>query len=442
MKGLYMNGVYVRSIIAGIIGVAIILLMAYGILAIGNAGQSERPVDVVQGWVNIFFISVAAVCSLFLIGVISAWWTGNESHIWEALKSSLISGLISVTILMVMALIMLYMYLGPLSLIFGLFYLIAIIFSPLGAMFYVFIIRGAGSSLVANPLASAYSVVSGLISGSVSMGFIALSWNGLGNITVFQLFEDLLLFSIMSFFAGVLAVVLLRRKMPAYSGHMLQAGIAGLIAGALTFLAPFASLMLKGSSIRGISLIAYSMAIPLPLIGGVVLASIGGTLANYFACREKATGVTSLSGLYHVKLAIAGGILMALFIFSPILITWGASSIAYHEVNNTVTMASFFIVPIGEAIIGLLAVRYGHARSMRDAAATAGITGAISIFIIFIGDMAKSILYIHGIVDARPILDMHAYGSMTNAILCYPFVLLALITIAICSGVLEYGRKK
>ncbi|AFD00537.1 hypothetical protein Mtc_1793 [Methanocella conradii HZ254] len=440
-----MKGLYIKSLIIGIIGVPLILLAIYGILAITNAGQSDKPLDVVEGWAVMFFMAVAAVYGLSLIGVISAWWTGKETaSIGEVVKSSLISGIIAVTILAVIVLVIFYMYVALLLLIFGLLYLIAIIFSTLGAMFYVFIIRGMGSSLAADPAASAYSMASGLIAGSISMGFIALTWNGLDYITLLQLFADMLVFSAMAACAGIIVTVLLRRKRAVDNGPMFQIGVAGLIVGALTFTAPLVSLLLKGSSIRGISLVFYSLAIPLPIIGGVVLALIGGMLANIFIRPEKATDVKAIShplpGLFQIELALAGGILMALLMFSPILFAGGASSIAYHGVNNIVNMASFFIVPTGEAIIGALAVRYSHARSMREAASIAGITGAISVFILFIGDMAKNFLHIHSIVNDRPLLDMHAYGGMTNVMMCYPFVLLTLITIAICSGVFEYGR--
>lgn len=164
-----------------------------------------------------------------------------------------------------------------------------------------------------------------------------------------------------------MTAALLRRKRAVDNGTMFQIGLAGFIVGALTFTAPL--VLLRGSSIRGMSLVFYSMVIPLPIIGGIVLALIGGMLANIFIRTEKAKDVKAISypllGLFQIELALTRGVLMALLMFSPILFAGGASSSAYHGVSDTVTKASFFIVSIGEAIIGALAVRYSHARSMR-----------------------------------------------------------------------------
>lgn len=446
--------IHQKAVIAGILGVLILLLAIYIISVLTYTGQSDMPHDVVEGWAALFFMAVAAVCGLFIIGVISAWWAGKETaSIGEEIKASLISGIVTVTILAVIVLLTFNLYLTQLLqlilLIFGLFYLIAIIFSALGALFYVFIFRGLGSSLANDPAAYIYSLAAGLITGFISMGFIALTWNGLNYITVLQLLVDILVFSAMAMGVGIILTVLLRRKKRVDKRSVFPIGVAGLTVGALTFTAPLANIILKSGSIRGMSLVFYSLVIPLPIIAGIVLALIGGTLANIFMHPLKTTDMEVISrpipGLIQIKLGFIGGILMAILMFFPILVT-GLSgdtrSPAYYEVSNIITIASFLIVPIGEAILGMLAVRYGRARSVREAAAVAGITGAISVFILFMGDMAKNILHIRSFASDRPLLDMYAYGGMTNIIMCYPFVLLALLTIAVCCGVFEYGREQ
>jgi hypothetical protein len=443
--------IYQKAVIVGILGVLILLLAIYSISVLTYTGQSDKPHDVVEGWAAMFFMAVAAVCSFFLIGMASAWWAGKETaSIEELIKASLISGIVTVTILAVIVLVTFNIYLTQLLqlilLIFGLFYIIAIIFSALGALFYVFIFRGLGSSLANDTAAYLYSLAAGLITGSISMGFIVLTWNGLNYITILQLSADILIFSAMAVCAGIIVTALLGHKKSVDRGPVFPIGVAGLIVGALTFTAPLASVLLRGGSIRGASLVFYFLVFPLPIAAAVLLALTGGALASIFMRPVKTTDMEiigrPLPGLFHIKLGLAGGILMALLMFSPILVTGDTPSQTYYQASNIITMASFFIVPAGEAIIGMLAVRHSRVRSMREAAAAAAITGAISVFILFMGDMAKNILHLHSFVSERHLLDMYAYGSMTNVIMCYPFVLLALLTIAVCSGVFEYGREQ
>lgn len=449
-----LKNLYKKALIIGITGVPILLLIMYGISVLTYTGQADKPRDVVEGWGALFFMAVAAVCGLFIIGVISAWWAGKETtSIGESIKASLISGIVTVTILAMIVLVIFNIYLIQLLqlilLIFGLFYLIAAIFSVSGAIFYAFILRNLGTQLADDPAAYLYSLAAGLITGFISMGFIALTWNGLNNITILQLLADILVFSAMAMSAGIIMTGLLKHEKTIDNGPMFPIGVAGLTVGSLTFIAPLASILLNSGSIRGMSLVFYSLVIPLPIIAGVVLALIGGTLANIFMRPVKKTDMEVISrrlpGLIHIKLGLIGGILMAILMFFPILsasLSGDTGSSAYYEVSNIVTMASFLVVPVGIAIIGALAVRYSRARSVREAAAVAGITGAISIFILFMGDMAKNILHIRSFVSDRPLLDMYAYGSLTNVIMCYPLVLLALLTIAVCSGAFEYGREQ
>jgi len=442
---------YKKAFAVGILGILVVLFFLYCILVLANVGHTEGPRDVVEGWAVMFLMAVAATCSFLVIGTASAWWAGKEtSSAWDLIKTSVLSGLVTVTLLAVVLLAIFSGYLTQtlslIQFIIGIFYVIAIIFSGMGALFYYFVLEGFASSLARDPAAHVYSLAAGLMAGSVAMGFIGLTWNGLTYITVLQLLVDVLVFSAMAVCAGMITTALPRRKSSAGTAPMFPTALAGLMVGAMAFIAPLASILLEGGSIRAGSLVFNLLATPLPIVAGALLALAGGALVNIIIRHTGGAGMEvesrQIPGLFHVKLGLAGGILMALLVFLPVLVAGDARSLTYHSAGNIVTFASFLIVPAGMAIIGMLAVRHGPARSVREAAAIAGITGAISVFTMFIGDMAKNILHIHSFVPDRPLLDMYAYGSMTNVIMCYPFVLLALLTIAVCCGVYEYGRQQ
>ncbi len=443
---------YKKAFAVGIPGILVVLFFLYCILVLANVGHTDGPYDVVEGWAVMFLMAVAAACSFLVLGTASAWWARKEtSSAWDLIKTSALSGLVTVALLAVILLAIFNGYLTQtlplIQFILCIFFVIAIVFSGMGALFYYFVLEGFASSLARDPAAYVYSVAAGLIAGSASMGFIGLTWNGLAYITVLQLLADILVFSAMAMGAGAMTMALLKRKKYAGTKPVLPVGFAGLVVGALAFIAPLASiLLLKGGSIRAGSLVFNLLAIPLPIVAGSLLALAGGAFANAFIRLTGRAGMEAVSrqlpGLFHVKLGLAGGILMALLMFLPVLVAGDTRSLTYYSASNIVIFASFLIVPAGEAVIGMLAVRHGHAGSVHEAAAIAGITGAISIFTLFIGDMAKNILHVHSFVADRPLLDMYAYGSMTNVFMCYPFVLLALLTIAVCCGVYEYGRQQ
>lgn len=404
-----------------------------------------------------FFMAVAAVCSLFLIGVISAWWAGEETtYVGELIKASLISGIVTVTIFAVIVLVIfntnLTQLLQLMLLIFGLFYLIAAIFSVSGAMFYAFILRNLGMHLAYDPASYLYSMAAGLIPGLTSMGFISLNWNGLKYITIFQLLEYLLIFSAMAMSSGILMAILLRHRKNETHRLMLLFVVTGLIVGVLTFIAPMVNIFLKGDNIPLMSLVFYALVIPLPIIAAIVLALIGGALVNNINLPPKTTDVeiikSPLYSLNYIKLGFIGGIFLAIFMFLPILVASlldSKESLVYYRADNTITMISFFIVPIAEVVIGIAAVRYTPVRSMREAAAIAGMAGSISVFILFMGEMAKEFMHIYFVplfAPDKPLLDMYASLGLDKLIICYPFILLALLTIAVCSGVFEYSREK
>jgi hypothetical protein len=200
--------IYKKSLIIAVSGVLVYLLILYGISALTLNRQPDRPNDVVEGWTAMFFMAVAAVLCFFITGTAAAWLAGKEKvAIGESIKASLLSGLIMATLLVMSMVVLsggyLLRVLQLMLLVFCMFYLAALIFSTLGALCYVFIIRGLGSSIASGTAAYAYSLAAGLVAGAISMAFIALTWNGLDYITVSQFLVDTLAFSVMATGAGM-----------------------------------------------------------------------------------------------------------------------------------------------------------------------------------------------------------------------------------------------
>lgn len=447
-----------KALMIGVLGIAILIAMSYAILTISNSSTSNQPGDVVAGWAEMFFITVGIVCSMLLIGIMAAWWTYADSRsINDSIKASLIAGVTSITILAVFVLILLISSntsLFQLFIIgFSIFYLIVALFSVMGCLFYLYVIRYVSDHVKNIRSLILESIAAGVLPGLVVAIIIVINGDHLNKIPLSHFLIDIFIFILMACLSGIISSILSicsKRNENFIAKNMISGSIVGIVA--LT--APLIISIVKTAALSGPSVIFLILLAPLAIIGGMTMAILGsalkGEIEHVLKPHISIIDRDDMPFYWHsIKLGIMAGIVLAVFMFLPIPIaalSGDAKIDMYNRINQLMTVITFFLVPLVEVFIGVISAKYFSIKTTREAAVAAGIASSISVLLLFAGNMANSILQIYFVPYFTPgndLLSLNAYMFLTNFIMCYPFVIVALIAIAMTSGVvMAEGRFK
>ena len=228
--------------------------------------------------------------------------------------------------------------------------------------------------------------------------------------------------------------------------------IAGTIVAIIALMTPFVVSVEKIAALPGISIILLFMIAPLAIIGGMTIAIVGGALKDKIAYTLKAPADivdrNDMPFYWHsLKIGTMAGVLLAIFMFLPVPIaalSGDAKIDTYYRISSLMTIIPFFLVPLVEVFIGAISAKHYSIKTTREATVASGIASSISVLILFMGDMANNILQIYFVPYFTPgsdLLSLNAYMFMTRVIMCYPFVIVALITFAMASGAVWAERR-
>ncbi len=440
-----------KSLIVGVIGIAILIALSYAILMFSDSGTTYQPGDVVAGWAVMFFFTIGIICSVLLIGILAAWWTYADSRSTnDTTKASLIAGVTTITILAAAAFALILLIGNNATLFqlfiigFSIFYIITAIFSVMGGIFYLFVFRNLIDYVKHKQAMLLWSIVAGVLPGCIAAFIIAITWDHLNDFPLSDLLIDLLVFSLMACSSGILSSIL-----PIGSNRtdniIPKNMIAGSVVAILALMAPIIVSVEKAAALPGTSVILLIMMAPLAIISGMTIAIVGSALVCKIGHILKApinTDARNDVPFYwnSIKIGTIAGVLLALFMFLPIpiaAISGDAKIDIYYRISSLMTIVPFILVPIVEAYIGYISAKYFSIKTTREATVASGIASSTSVLFLLVGDMANNILQIYFVPYFTPgsdLLSLNAYMFMTRVIMCYPFVIVALIAIAMASG--------